>query len=312
MEHRMAKPAAILAAFALVTSLFSSRVLAATPDGLGPWADNVVSTAQGLRKDGSAVPAERSNPDAMLGVAEDDTVSEHFYSLGFGGTATLGFENGISSGVVVVEATNLGYPTEHLKVEVSTNGTTFVDAGTISQDGEVSVPRGIGCVKWVRVTDASNPADFVDGSADGYDVDGIEAQGVVCYTDKKMTGGGSVWKSDGTRVTHGMQLNCDASKSTLEVNWGKGNKFHLENMTAALCTDNPNVESGMPISSFDTFWGMGEGRLNGVTGYKAEWTFVDAGEPGTKDTARITIYDPSNAVVFIVDSMLKNGNQQAH
>lgn len=160
--------------------MFSSNALAAAPDGMGPWADNVKSAAQGLRKDGSAVPAPRSDSSSTLGVAEDNTADGTFYSLGFGGVIELGFDNGISSGVILVEATNAGYPAEKVNVEVSENGTNWVQAGVVTQDGQVAKPDGVTCAKYVRITDMSNKDDFSDGTADGYDVDGVKAEGDVC------------------------------------------------------------------------------------------------------------------------------------
>jgi hypothetical protein len=159
---------------------FGVTVFAAAPDGAGPWADSVVSTSQGLMKDGGAVPAIRSNGASMLGVAENDTVEGNFYSLGFGGNIVLGFDNGISSGAMVVEATNPGYPGEHANVEMSEDGTTWVMAGSITQDGTVDIPDQLTCARFIRVTDTSNTADFSDDTADGFDVDGVQAQGDVC------------------------------------------------------------------------------------------------------------------------------------
>src|SRR3954447_16217929 len=84
---------AALACGALATPLF-----AATPDGNGPWADTVVSSAQGKRKNGTDVRAIRSNPLSALGVAELTRVDGTFFSLGFTGTITLGFTNPICNG----------------------------------------------------------------------------------------------------------------------------------------------------------------------------------------------------------------------
>lgn len=156
-------------------------VNAAAPDGAGPWADAVVTSSQGLMKNGSAVPAPRSNPASAVGVAENDTVDGNFFSLGFGGSITLSFDNPMSNGVIVVEATNPGYPDEKINVELSANGSTWLSAGTITQDGSVSMPDNLTCAKYVRITDISNPADFADDTADAYDVDGVQAsQGEPC------------------------------------------------------------------------------------------------------------------------------------
>jgi hypothetical protein len=168
----------------VAATFVATPAFAAAPDGLGPWADAVHSSSQGLQKNGQPVDAARSNPSAALGVAENDTNPASFFSLGFGGAITLAFENGIQSGVLVVEATNLGYPSEKAKVEVSRNGTDFVTAGEVSQDGSVSVPSNVGCVKYVRVSDISNPADFTDETADGYDVDGVKSEGKACPVTK--------------------------------------------------------------------------------------------------------------------------------
>src|SRR5882672_5886748 len=58
----------------------------------------------------------------------------------------------------------------------------------------------------------------------------------------RMTGGGSVFTTDGTevqtgdRVTHGFEIHCGAENGTiplpnnLEINWS-GNRFHLDYLT---------------------------------------------------------------------------------
>lgn len=182
----------IISAFFSIILLPVSPAFAAAPDGMGPWADTVVASNQTNTKGGqpvSVVAPLRSNPSAALGVAENDTVEGHFFSLGFGGSISLGFDNGISSGVIIVEATNPGYPTETAKVEVSENGTTWVLAGNVSQDGQVNKPAEITCAKYVRITDTSNPADFSEPTADAYDVDGVQAQGDPCTP--PVIGGGT-------------------------------------------------------------------------------------------------------------------------
>jgi hypothetical protein len=129
----------------------------------------------------------------------------------------------------------------------------------------------------------------------------------------RMTGGGSVFTAAGERVTHGFQLDCDALKSpqSLEVNWG-GNRFHLEGITLAACSDAPNLLPNPPAAGFDVFVGAGNGRLNGAQGATVDWRFTDAGEPGGNDFARITIRDPNNVVVLTVSGNLDRGNHQAH
>ncbi len=130
-----------------------------------------------------------------------------------------------------------------------------------------------------------------------------------------MTGGGKVFTAGGTSVTHGFRLDCNAQTgpNQLQVNWGR-NRFHLENLSTATCIDDPMIEPGGPIASFDTHRGSGTGRLNGVSGAVAQWVFTDAGEPGTSDKiVSLRILSPGGTPVLeITDALLANGNHQAH
>ena len=129
-----------------------------------------------------------------------------------------------------------------------------------------------------------------------------------------MTGGGSVFTAEGTRVTHGMQLHCDASKvpNNLQVNWGKGNRFHLSALSTATCSDDPALAENPPVAGFDTLTGTGTGSYNGVAGATITFTFTDAGEPGKNDTASIVIKDAGGNIVLTVSGKLNNGNHQSH
>ena len=132
-----------------------------------------------------------------------------------------------------------------------------------------------------------------------------------------MTGGGSIFDADGMveytgRTTHGMVLHCDSrNPNRLEINW-EGNQFHLTSLNAAMCPDTAGIEPNPPGAAFDTFQGMGEGRLNGVPGATISFTFTDAGEPGVNDTAEITIFDPDGWQVLNIAGPLTFGNHQAH
>ena len=168
----------VLSMFALV----ASPAFAAAPDGAGPWADQGISLSQGLRKNGSPVIPPRSDISSALGVAENTNANGTFLSLGFGGNVVLKFDNPVSNGVVLVEATNLPYPTETATVELSADGTNWLTAGNVSQDGSVPMPNQLSCARFVRITDTSNKNSFPN-DADGYDVDGVRAtEGVPCET----------------------------------------------------------------------------------------------------------------------------------
>lgn len=127
----------------------------------------------------------------------------------------------------------------------------------------------------------------------------------------RMTGGGTIGN---TTARHGFELHCDSSvnPNRLEVNWGKGNKFHLETLLTAQCSDDPAIGPNPPSAGFDTYHGTGLGRFNGIAGATIEWTFTDAGEPGRNDFATIIIRDVNGFMVLNVSGFLKNGNHQAH
>lgn len=166
----------LAAAFVLVIPVMA---FAGAPDGNGPWADAVVTSNQTTIKNGTPVvdvaPA-RSNPESAVGPAEDNTTEGNFFSLGFGGSITLRFDNGVRDGVISVEATNPNYPVERARVEVSADGVTWFTAGELAQDGEVPMPAELSCARYVRITDISNKDDFAEDTADGFDVDGVQAK----------------------------------------------------------------------------------------------------------------------------------------
>lgn len=129
---------------------------------------------------------------------------------------------------------------------------------------------------------------------------------------KRMTGGGSIFTAGGMRVTHGFELHCSRNDvpNNLEINWGKDpeNNFHLENITFVRCTDDPTIVPNPPAASFDTYYARGTGRCNGLPA-SIEWTFTDAGEPGTSDTATYAI---TGSCTLNASAALTFGNHQAH
>lgn len=163
----------------LITIITVSQADAAAPDGSGPWADTVVSTSQGLDKSGDSIPAIRSDASQALGVAEETEPDGTFYSLGFGGSITLGFDTPFNSQVIVIETTRTDeyYPKETALVEVSADNVNWITAGTVTQNGEVAFPEDIDCAAYIRITDTSDPSIFQDATADGYDVDGVKTLG---------------------------------------------------------------------------------------------------------------------------------------
>ena len=148
-------------------------------------------------------------------------------------------------------------------------------------------------------------ADFEDGNPC--------AQKPPFVNKRRMTGGGKFTHGT-TTVTHGFVLHCNPARlpNNLQVNW-KGNKFHLESLSSASCSDDPSIDPGKPFAKFDTHKGKGTRKLNGIPGATAEWIFTDAGEPGDNDSASILIKDKNGKVVLdISDASLLKGNHQAH
>src|SRR5688572_1038459 len=123
----------------------------------------------------------------------------------------------------------------------------------------------------------------------------------------RMTGGGRI---AGSTVTHGFHLLCDQLRGPqrLQVNWD-GNRFHMENIVTAFCSDDPAIDEENPPSGFDTIEGTGTGRCNNQPA-TVMWKFSDAGEPGDDDTATIMI--TGAACSLSVTGKLSGGNHQAH
>lgn len=144
-------------------------------------------------------------------------------------------------------------------------------------------------------------------------INGSSAALLTCGLDGRMTGGGSVFETDGTRVTHGFELHCDTedAPNNLEINWS-GHRFHLETLVSAYCYKDPTINAGHPTNIFNTYVGFGTGLLDGGHGATARWTFTDAGEPGKNDMATIIVKDSLGKVVLTVSGKLDSGNQQAH
>jgi hypothetical protein len=69
-----------------------------------------------------------------------------------------------------------------------------------------------------------------------------------------MNGGGKI---EGSNVTHGFRLRCDPTTGPqrLQVNWD-GNRFHLEALANALCSDDPTISEEQPSAGFDTYEGI--------------------------------------------------------
>jgi hypothetical protein len=134
----------------------------------------------------------------------------------------------------------------------------------------------------------------------------------VYLTQGLMTGGGRVL-GNGTAVTHGFELHCNinTTPNNLEINWGKGNHFHLDSLSESKCSYDPSVSSNVPEALFNKLVGSASGKYNGLPGATAQFTFTDSGEPGKQDLTEIEIKFGGMTVLSVSEN-LNNGNQQAH
>jgi len=187
--------------------------------------------------------------------------------------------------------------------------------------------NSVGTVSTFRVTGSGGqPNSIFDMGDDRVQIELAPAETVTCtftnaiYTEGRMTGGGSIMPGRGTRITHGFELYCDPATlpNNLEINWAgastRQSQFHLESLTSATCTDDPNVTQKPPWhSNFDKFVGVGVGSYNGQPGYTINFIFTDSGEPGSDDTALYWILAPNGSTVLgPVWGKLQQGNHQAH
>ncbi len=94
---------------------------------------------------------------------------------------------------------------------------------------------------------------------------------------------------------------------------GRGDRFVARTVTFVAFSDDPTDRPGRPRKpNIDTVLFSGVGEWNGQAGYTFEVFAMDNGEPGhQRDSVRITIWDPSGAVVASVDGDLDGGNVQS-
>jgi hypothetical protein len=135
----------------------------------------------------------------------------------------------------------------------------------------------------------------------------------------RFTGGPNAIEVGGTKVTTGLQIHCHPKDPSVnfEINWGDGDHFHLTDVTAVACFDDPAITPKPPKAPVDTIVAIGFGQFNNADGYTIEFTLVDSGEPDNKrtDQMRILIYttgDPSDVKLNVPLQFITAGNIQAH
>lgn len=145
------------------------------------WGYEIESFDQGLRKNGTAVVAERSDENEALGEAEDnDTIN--FASLGFGGEIVVKFEapfpNGSGDDIQIFE-TSFGNPSydsypEDAEVWISQDGSVWHKLGDVQTNGGSFDMDGIlDWAQYVKLIDTTDSSEH-NGNADGFDLDAIK------------------------------------------------------------------------------------------------------------------------------------------
>lgn len=174
-----------------------------------------------------------------------------------------------------------------------------------------------------------------EGGSDETIVSNIVKKEWVFITDGFMTGEGNMFVKDDTnvastailsslpfqRVTYRFKLHCDKTKGSniLEVNFGNGNRFHLEELESAKCYFDPTSDTYPPKAGFNTYEGSGTGMWIGHdqsdipddTDNTVLWgaTLRLDVEPGKKDIASIVIKD-KNGITLL--EMSGEGHHQVH
>ncbi len=159
------------------------------------YADEVISSDQGLRKNNTAVTPDRSNTSYALGAPQSSgtpydnpVVPNSFFSLGFplGGNTTeiiLSFNDnfvvdGVGNDLKLWEVTGgTTYPDEKVDVYVGDlpAGPWTQVGNDVTRDAEIDLSlSGVLEARYVRIVDASNLALF-EPAADGYDLDAVQA-----------------------------------------------------------------------------------------------------------------------------------------
>jgi len=163
------------------------------------WADEVVTSSQGLRKNGTGILTDRTDPlDALiaesLGTPSDTPVLPGtFFSLGWhnpltaptGGSIVVKFNNPFYNqpgvDLKIYEVTGGTYPDELIDVYVSSDNAAYTQvADNVARDEDIDIGlAGVTSARYVKVIDVSPIAPF-ESTADAYDLDGIQA---LCGTE---------------------------------------------------------------------------------------------------------------------------------
>lgn len=155
-------------------------------------AQDVVSYAPGMRKNGTEIVSNRRVATNALGVPQN-TNTVNFVSLGFGGSLVVKFDYTIfdaaGADIQLVE-TSYGNPScasypEKAQVEGSLDGINWIMLNeNICQDATIDIAAA-GAIQYLRVTDRTL-ASTMGGTADGFDVDGFVVLNACASTPARL------------------------------------------------------------------------------------------------------------------------------
>jgi len=139
----------------------------------------VIASTQGTQSNGDAVLASRSDVNAALNAPDKSNAANGFYTLGMKGSITLALGGAVynerGTDIMIYETSFSGdncsgYDDEMALVELSQDGETWIEYGTVCRDGAIDLEGvALDYVTQIRIT------DITYGAGDGYDLDGIEA-----------------------------------------------------------------------------------------------------------------------------------------
>lgn len=144
-------------------------------------ADIVESFSQGLRKDGSAVPDNRSNPSSLLGLPQGTNATGTFFSLGLNGEVIVALANPVEDlpgiDLSIREVTGgTNYPEERAEISVSQDGQTYHSLGQLSSlDGPIinfDINGQLAWFRYIRIIDTTDQT-IHPTNVDGIDIDGL-------------------------------------------------------------------------------------------------------------------------------------------
>lgn len=202
---------------AAITALVALGVNSASAQSEGCYGASVFQVSQGLTKINTPVNTERSNPENALGAPNGQNPpifasEQFFFSLGFGGSIVIQFEQPIANGEgadIRIWESSASVNQEKATVLVSQNGINFIEVGEIHQTGEVDFGDVFSdYINFVKIQDSSNPSNFGNSQiSDGYDVDAVEclhgaflipnpnacyADSVVSFNQRKQNDGSTI------------------------------------------------------------------------------------------------------------------------